>query len=70
MTLSGGSLIIRASNGLPGSSFSLITSTNLTLPLSEWSATATGVFDGSGASSNSISVNLTEPARFFRIQQP
>ena len=70
VTLSGSSLIIRASNGLPDSSFSVITSTNVALPVAEWSATATGVFDGSGTSSNAISVNLTEPTRFFRLQQP
>ena len=69
-TLSAGSLLLCASNGLPGSSFSVITSTNLTLPLSLWSTMTTGVFDGSGMTSNSISVNLTEPARFFSIHQP
>jgi hypothetical protein len=70
VTLSGSNLIIRASNGLPDSVFSVITSTNLALPVAEWSTTASGVFDGSGTSSNSISVNLAEPARFFRISQP
>ena len=69
-TLSAGSLILCASNGIPGSSYSVITSTDPTLPLSEWGTTTTGVFDGSGTSSNSISVNVTEPARFFCIQQP
>jgi len=68
--LSGGNLIICASNGLPNSIFSLTTSTNLTLPPSEWSTTATGMFDDGGMSSNSISVNLAEPARFFSLQQP
>jgi len=67
---SGNSLIIRATNGLPDSVFSVITSTNLTLPVEQWGTTATGVFDGGGTSSNSISVDLAEPARFFRIQQP
>ncbi|HUK81678.1 MAG TPA: hypothetical protein VLZ12_03505 [Verrucomicrobiae bacterium] len=70
VTLSGTNLILRASNGLPDSVFSMITSTNLALPVAEWSITATGVFDGSGTSSNSISVNPAEPARFFRILQP
>jgi len=70
LTVSDGNLILRATNGLPYSAFSLISVTDVTLPLSEWSSAATGVFDGSGASSNSISINPTERARFFRIQQP
>ena len=70
VTSPAGHLVVQATNGLPGSAFTLITTTNLALPLSEWSAVSTGAFDGGGVSSNSISANPAEPARFFRIQQP
>ena len=70
LAISVGSLVVSATNGLPGSSFSIILATNLYLPSAQWSVVATGSFDSSGASSNSIPVNPAEPARFFRIQQP
>jgi len=70
LAMSGGNLTLQATNGLPGSSFTLVSATNLAQPLSQWSAAVTGAFDGNGASSNSVPVIPTEPARFFRIQQP
>jgi hypothetical protein len=70
LTTSGGNLVVQAANGLPGSGFALLSTTNLTLPLSQWGTALTGAFDSSGVSSNSIPINPAEPARFFRIQQP
>jgi len=69
LTVSGGNLIARATNGLAGSSYSLLSATNVSLPSSAWTTSATGVFDGSGACSNAIPVTA-EPARFFRLKQP
>jgi len=70
LTASGGNLVVQSANGLPGSSFALLSTSNLDLPLSQWSTALTGAFDSSGLSSNSIPINPAEPARFFRMQQP
>ena len=70
LTVSGSNLILRATNGLAGSSYSLLSATNVSLPSSAWTTSATGVFDGGGACSNAIPVNAAEPARFFRLKQP
>ena len=66
----GGNVILRGANGEAGSSFNLLSSTNLALPLSGWTTNATANFDGNGNLFNSIPVNAAEPARFFRLQQP
>ncbi len=66
----GGNLVLQATNGLAGSGYTLLSTTNLALPTSAWTTTATGSFDGNGVSSNSITINPNEPARFFRLQQP
>jgi hypothetical protein len=70
LTKAGGNVILRGANGEAGSSFNLLSSTNLALPLSVWTTNATANFDGNGNLSNSIPVNAAEPARFFRLQQP
>jgi hypothetical protein len=70
LTAAGGNLVLQATNGLASSGYTLLSTTNLALPTSAWTATATGSFDGNGVSSNSISINPAEPARFFQLQQP
>jgi len=66
----GGNLFLQATNGLAGSSFTLLSATNAALPSSSWMPMATGTFDGNGNASNSIAINPLESARFFRLQQP
>ncbi len=70
VSITGGNLVLRGANGLPGSSYVLLSTTNVTAPLSVWTPAATGVFDASGASSNAIPINPAQPARFFRVRQP
>jgi hypothetical protein len=70
LSVSGGNVILRGTNGAVGSSYSVLTTTNLLLPSSSWTTNATGIFDGNGRLSNSIPFNATEPARFFRLKQP
>jgi len=66
----GGNAILRGANGEAGSSFNVLSSTNLAQSLSSWTTNATANFDGNGNLSNSIPINAAEPARFFRLQQP
>jgi hypothetical protein len=70
LTAAGGHLVLQATNGLASSGYTLLSTTNLALPNSAWTTTTTGSFDGNGVSSNAITINPTEPARFFQLQQP
>src|SRR5450756_665555 len=66
----GGNLVLTGTNGTPGSSYSVLTSTNLAAPLAAWTTNITGVVDGSGIISNAVPVSPSVPSRFFRLKEP
>ena len=66
--LAGGSITLNAVNGTPNGPVSVLTSTNLTLPLSSWTAVTTTTFDGSGNLSLPITVDPTLPQSFYLLQ--
>lgn len=68
--VSGGNATLQATNGLPGSPYTVLSTTNITLPATSWDITATGTFADDGTTTNSIPVPAGENARFFRLQQP
>jgi autotransporter-associated beta strand protein len=69
--LSGGNLILTGNGGAaPGSGYTLLTSTNVALPLSEWTTNTTGVLDDAGMFSNSIPMDAADTARFFDVRVP
>lgn len=70
LEVAGGNVHVQGTNGLTGSSYSVLSSKDLTLPLASWAAVATGTFDGHGNSSNSIAINPGESARYYLLQQP
>lgn len=65
--ISNGNLVLTGT-GSPGSSYTLLSTTNIALPLSEWTTNATGTFDNSGTSSNAIPLSTTN--RYFLLRQP
>jgi len=67
-TVSGGNLILTGTGGTPNYGYSVVTSTNLMTPTAEWTVSATGVLNGSGAFSNAIPINVSQPATFFRLR--
>ena len=67
---SNGNLIITGTNGAASGTYWVLTSTNLTAPLSTWVTNTTGTFSGSGTFSNSIPVSGTARQQFFNIKQP
>jgi hypothetical protein len=69
-TVSGGNLILAGSGGTAGAGFAWLTATNLATPLAEWTTNTTGTFDGSGNFSSSISIDRSEPDRFFLLSTP
>jgi fibronectin-binding autotransporter adhesin len=48
ISLSGTNLVFNATNGLANAPFNLLTSTNIALPLNQWTTNATGAFDNNG----------------------
>lgn len=67
-TVSGSNFIVQATNGIAGTSYAVLSSTNLTA--SAWVTNASGVFDSSGTASNAIPLNPGEPMRWYRLKQP
>jgi fibronectin-binding autotransporter adhesin len=68
--MGGSSLVISGTNGVPGSTYYILTSTNLTLPLSSWTPLLTNVFDGSGNYALTNTIDPAAPASFYILQQP
>ncbi len=68
--LVGGNLILTGSNGLAGANYTILSTTNLALPLSQWVSNTAGTFNGTGGFSNSIPVGTNPPQQFFQIQTP
>jgi hypothetical protein len=66
----GGNFVLTGSGGAPGSSYSLLTSTNVQAPVSTWVTNTTGTFNGAGSFSNSIPLSTSERLRFFLIKSP
>ena len=68
--LSGTNLIFSGIGGPPGSNYIILASTNLTLPLTNWSALTTNTFDGSGQFNYSNHVSPAKPRQFFIFKLP
>jgi hypothetical protein len=67
---SGGNLILTGTGGTPNYAYEVLTTTNLLSASAGWTVIATGVTDGSGAISNTIPINATNPPSFFRVRMP
>ena len=69
-TLSGGGLVVSGSNGPPYASYYVLTSTNVTLPMLNWTRAATNQFaaDGRFVFTNPVPPGL--PVLFQRLQLP
>lgn len=66
--LAGGNLIVMGSNGSPETGYTLLSTTNVALPISQWITNTTGMFDGSGGFSNALGVTPTN--EFFLLRSP
>jgi autotransporter-associated beta strand protein len=69
VTRAGNSLVFAGSNGVPGWNYYLLSATNLSVPLSNWTRLATNVFDGSGAFMITNGPG-TNAQRFYLLQLP
>jgi hypothetical protein len=70
VAVTGNSLVLNASNGVPNAVYYVLASTNLALPLSNWTAISTGAFDGAGNLSFTNTVDPAAVQRFFLLQMP
>jgi hypothetical protein len=69
-SFSGGNLILSGTNGPANGSYYVLTSTNLTTPLTNWTRLSTNAFDANGAFSVTNAVSPGTPQRFYGLQLP
>jgi hypothetical protein len=69
--LSGGDLIISGTNGVPGQSYHVLTSTNLALPLAQWTLLSSNVIaDSNGLFGFTNGIPPEASMRFYLLQVP
>jgi hypothetical protein len=67
--VSGGNFILTGANGQANSSYTLLTTTNLSSPIT-WTTNSTGTLDANGAFSNAIPIRGLPASSFFQLQVP
>jgi len=70
VTLSGTNLVIVGTHGEANGGYTVLTSTNVALPLSHWVANTSGTFDGNGDATITIPARAAAPAQFFILREP
>ncbi len=69
--LSGANIVIRGTNNAgSGGTYHLLSSTNISVPLSNWSTVTSGSFDANGNVNSTNPVNPTTPRNFYILQVP
>jgi hypothetical protein len=68
LSLSGTNFSFGSSNGLPGAPFSILASTNMSLPLTDWSLVQTGAFDVNGSFQFTNGIDPAALQRFYLLQ--
>ena len=69
-SISGNNLLMTGSNGTANTSYYVLTSTNVALPMTNWARLITNQFDGSGNFIFSNSIDPATPRLFYRLQLP
>lgn len=67
---SSGSLVFRGTNGAANGNYYVLSSTNVTTPLANWTTIATNSFDAAGGFSVTNVVSPGTPRRFYRLKLP
>jgi hypothetical protein len=70
ISVSGGNLIITGSSGTAGAGYTVLSTTNLALPLSEWTTNTVGTFSSSGEFTNAIVHGASPAQEFFLLRTP
>jgi autotransporter-associated beta strand protein len=67
---SAGAIVMNGSNGPPGATYYVLSSTNIATPLNQWLPVLTNAFDASGNFSATNLIDPGAPQRFFLLQAP
>ena len=70
VNLSGANLILNGTGGTAGSNYVILSSTNLTIPLTNWLALTTNTFDGTGQFHYTNNVSPAKPSQYFIFKLP
>jgi len=70
IAINGTNVVLSGNGGAPNGSYSVVTSTNLLLPLSSWLSVGSGVFDGNGGFTFTNATAPNSPQQFYRLQLP
>jgi hypothetical protein len=72
ITVSGHNIVLNAVGGTPGNHLTILTSTDLTLPLAQWSVLTTGNFDSNGDFTYTVTGALSsgQPQQFYLMESP
>ena len=65
----GGSLVFSGTNGAPNGTYYVLTSTNLALPVANWTRVSTNAFSSSGTFSVTNAINPAVGQQFYLISQ-
>jgi hypothetical protein len=68
VSLAGTNLVLAGTNGPANGTYTVLASTNVALPLSNWVAVLTNQFDAGGGFSLTNAIVPEIPQRFFRLQ--
>ena len=68
VSLSNGNLVLQGTNGTPNWYYTVLSSTNLALPLAQWTVTITNFFDGSGHFTWTNTGSSSGPRQFYLIR--
>ncbi len=69
-TLQSGGFLFSGGGGVPGGPYYVLTSTNLSLPATQWTAIATGSFDSNGSFTYTNTPDPNSPQLYYRLQTP
>jgi len=69
-TVENGNLLMTGSGGVPGGTYYVLVSTNITLPTTQWTAIATGSFDDGGSFIFTNAQDPNAPQLYYRLQTP
>jgi hypothetical protein len=69
LELISGAIYLLATNGLPNSSYAVLSTTNLTVPVTSWETISSGTFASDGTCTNLIPLASGENSRFFLLKQ-
>ena len=70
VAVSSGNVILQGTNGPANQNYYVLSSTNLTLPRTNWTVLATNQFSGTGTFNFTNAVNPADLRRFYLLQVP